>query len=96
MKDSKISNQVDTNLDSIMKEVVKSEAPYGTVKKKEWNNNTSTSTGKNRKPNSASTTKINKYAGRDEKVDPDLYYTVKQENEHLKTHQYKLNDEIKK
>ena len=36
------------------------------------------------------------YVGRDDKIDADLYYRVRDENDHLKKHQYQLNDEIKR
>lgn len=36
------------------------------------------------------------YFGRDEKVDSDIFYKVRDENDHLKKHQSNLNEEIKK
>jgi hypothetical protein len=42
------------------------------------------------------TVKSNKYQGREEKIDSDQYYNLKDENERLKLHQYKLNDEVKR
>jgi hypothetical protein len=35
------------------------------------------------------------FMGREEKVDPDIFYHYKDENERLKLHQNKLNDQVK-
>ena len=35
-------------------------------------------------------------SGRDEKINPDTFYLYKDENERLKKHQIKLNDEVKR
>lgn len=40
--------------------------------------------------------KKNDYIGRDEKVSSDVFYKIKDENEHLKKKQYTLNDDIKR
>ncbi len=37
-----------------------------------------------------------RHLGRDEKIDADLYYKVRDENDNLKKHQLALNDEIKR
>lgn len=43
-----------------------------------------------------SSSKRPEYAGRDDKVESDIFYKVKDENEHLKKHQTKLNEDIKR
>jgi len=108
MNDSKISN-VDKNLDNEFQSLKsknelnktdnfrpsgQNQIPSKTISGPIKSTGLNTNVHKKEKPNS--TTKMTKYGGRDEKVDPDIYYNVKQENEHLKLHQYKLNEEIKR
>lgn len=48
------------------------------------------------KPRTAYKKPTQEYIGRDNKVDSDIYFKVKDENDHLKKHQLQLNEYIKK
>ena len=95
MNDSKLSD-TDNKLDKAFQTVKSKDIAKNLNDSEQQKTNKETHDIKRPKEKANSTAKMNKYQGRDEKVDPDIYYTVKQENEHLKMHQYKLNDEIKR
>jgi hypothetical protein len=70
-------------------------------KKKDIENKSQVKIGEERKrqgsrPKTAYKKPNQDYVGRDDKIDADLYYRVRDENDHLKKHQYQLNDEIKR
>ena len=86
-------SQLEKSIESgLSKELVKKKEQD---KKVSFNNDVKTRMKGSSSISRIKTAKPSEFMGREEKINPDLFYNTKDENERLKLHQNKMNDQIK-